>query len=145
MESSSGLSRRRVGGNSTLTTTTLIDDEDRSVPVSRSGSSTGTTGSPPSTTRVAHAGSAFEGGAKIAVDPHDLEKEGEDMRNGGKLPKLTIMEEVLLLGLKDRQVGLSYLLFSIIQQEYRAIYPSGMTIYHMHTMHGVGSVPMLIA
>jgi Golgi phosphoprotein 3 len=30
---------------------------------------------------------------------------GDEARLGGKMPRLTIMEEVLLLGLKDKQVG----------------------------------------
>jgi Golgi phosphoprotein 3 len=37
---------------------------------------------------------------KIAYDPKDLEQ-GEER---AKQPKLTLMEEVLLLGLKDREV-----------------------------------------
>ena len=52
-----------------------------------------------------HAGTAFEGGSKVAYDPRDLEFENEDFRtSGGKMPHLTIMEEVLLLGIKDKQV-----------------------------------------
>lgn len=35
------------------------------------------------------------------------EQEGK----GGKMPRLTIMEEVLLLGLKDKQVGPSLFFF----------------------------------
>lgn len=51
------------------------------------------------------AGSAFEGGeGKIAFDPRDLVNEEEEEQRGGKQPKLTLMEEVLLLGLKDKQV-----------------------------------------
>ena len=37
---------------------------------------------------------------KIAYDPKDLEQGAER----AKQPKLTLMEEVLLLGLKDREV-----------------------------------------
>lgn len=52
-----------------------------------------------------HAGSAFQGGNKIAFDPRDLEGANDDeSRVGGKMPRLTIMEEVLLLGIKDKQV-----------------------------------------
>lgn len=52
-----------------------------------------------------HAGSAFEGGNRVAFDPRDLEDVGaEEKRVGGKVPRLTIMEEVLLLGIKDKQV-----------------------------------------
>ena len=54
---------------------------------------------------IHHAGSAFVGGSKIAYDPRDLDQDaGEEARIGGKMPRLTIMEEVLLLGLKDKQV-----------------------------------------
>ena len=57
------------------------------------------------TASTSHAGSAFAGGSKIAFDPRDLiDQEDEDARQGGRAPKLTIMEEVLLLGLKDQQV-----------------------------------------
>lgn len=41
-----------------------------------------------------------EEGHKIAFDPRDLSESHER----SKQPKLTIMEEVLLLGLKDKQV-----------------------------------------
>jgi len=43
-----------------------------------------------------------ENGHKIAFDPRDISESAE--RN--KQPKLTLMEEILLLGLKDKQVGL---------------------------------------
>lgn len=44
---------------------------------------------------------AGENGHKIAYDPRDISENQE--RN--KLPKLTLMEEILLLGLKDKQVS----------------------------------------
>lgn len=44
----------------------------------------------------------MEGGSKVAFDPRDLRN--DDAAEGGKVPKLTILEEVLLLGLKDKQV-----------------------------------------
>ncbi|KAF8886408.1 GPP34-domain-containing protein [Mucidula mucida] len=49
-----------------------------------------------------HAGSAFAGGSKIAYDPRDLASPDE------QTPKLTLMEEVLLLGIKDKQGYLSF-------------------------------------
>jgi len=75
------------------------DDDDR--PASRNSQQ-------PHLNGVAHhAGSAFEGGGKVAYDPRDLDLDGgEEARVGGKMPRLTIMEEVLLLGLKDKQVGM---------------------------------------
>lgn len=41
-----------------------------------------------------------ENGHKIAFDPRDMSESAER----SKQPKLTLMEEVLLLGLKDKQV-----------------------------------------
>ena len=41
-----------------------------------------------------------ENGHKIAFDPRDISEREER----SKQPKLTLMEEVLLLGLKDKQV-----------------------------------------
>jgi hypothetical protein len=42
-----------------------------------------------------------ENGHRIAFDPRDISESAER----SKQPKLTLMEEVLLLGLKDKQVG----------------------------------------
>jgi Golgi phosphoprotein 3 len=41
-----------------------------------------------------------ENGHKIAFDPRDISENEERT----KMPKLTLMDEVLLLGLKDKQV-----------------------------------------
>ncbi|KAJ7848828.1 Golgi phosphoprotein 3-domain-containing protein [Mycena olivaceomarginata] len=95
---SAGLSRRRTSS------TTANDDN---TPSSAS------TPTPPSLSENggahAHVGSAFPGGSSIVYDPHDLLLEaGEDARVGGKLPRLTLMEEVLLLGIKDKQGYLSF-------------------------------------
>jgi Golgi phosphoprotein 3 len=50
-------------------------------------------------------GSAVEGGrGKIAYDPRDLNDESETKG----APRLTLMEEVLLLGLKDKAVRRDY-------------------------------------
>jgi golgi phosphoprotein 3 len=83
MTEASGLSRRRVNTG----------------PVSTPSSE------PSSSTFTSHAGSAFAGGNKVAFDPRDLERDEEESRAGGKIPPLTLMEEVLLLGLKDRQAS----------------------------------------
>lgn len=92
---SAGLSRRRVPNG----TSTNGDDED--------GSSSSTPAAAGALTpTLSHAGSAFQGGSKIAFDPRDLEGANEDVeRLGGKVPRLTIMEEVLLLGIKDKQAS----------------------------------------
>ncbi|KAF8327651.1 Golgi phosphoprotein 3-domain-containing protein [Amanita rubescens] len=100
--SSAGLSRRRV----TNTSSSLRDDEQ--TPPSRNGSFH--KNSPPTNHSVpTHAGSAFEGGSRIAFDPRDLTQDAsEEAKVGGKMPKLTIMEEVLLIGIKDKQGYLSF-------------------------------------
>jgi Golgi phosphoprotein 3 len=52
---------------------------------------------------VLHAGSAFEG--RITYDPRDLTQEATDeAKLGGKMLRSTLMEEVLLLGVKDKHV-----------------------------------------
>ncbi|KAI0765493.1 GPP34-domain-containing protein [Fomes fomentarius] len=101
MSSAAGLSRRRV----TASATSSGDDD---VDNSYGSSSNGASRSEPLHSPSLHAGSAFEGGSKIAYDPRDLEREDEDVRLGGRPPRLTIMEEVLLLGLKDKQGYLSF-------------------------------------
>lgn len=93
MTSNGGLSRRRVAAGGSSSTST--SDDGPTSPFSNGA---------PLASPSAHAGSAFEGGSKIAFDPRDLEREGEDKKQGGRAPRLTIMEEVLLLGLKDKQV-----------------------------------------
>ena len=111
MASAGGLSRRRVGGNASASND---DDDDH-----RRFSAPSPNGS--AVTSPVHAGSAFAGGSKIAYDPRDLEREDEDARLGGKPPRLTIMEEVLLLGLKDKQVS---------------CYPRSPSSRHRNTFHG---------
>lgn len=99
MSSAGGLQRRRVGGGGGGGSSSYNDEDDTNGHTrTRSRGNT-----PPS---VQHAGSAFEGGSKIAFDPRDLQLDAtEEARIGGKMPRLTIMEEVLLLGIKDKQVG----------------------------------------
>ncbi|KAJ1308611.1 hypothetical protein OPQ81_004309 [Rhizoctonia solani] len=88
----SGLSRRRVG---TSTPTTNDGETLASSAPSPVGSSNG---------RTYGGGTALEGGGKVAYDPRDLETAGE----GKSMPRLTILEEVLLLGIKDKQGYLSF-------------------------------------
>jgi len=86
--STSVLTRRRgvTGGGP--------DEDDRtSSPTPRAQSSSDVRGPETSYT-------SGENGHKIAFDPRDISESEE--RN--KQPKLTLMEEVLLLGLKDKQV-----------------------------------------
>ncbi|KAG6335858.1 hypothetical protein ID866_3223 [Astraeus odoratus] len=95
MSSAAGLSRRRVANASAS-----LDDTSTSTWHANGSASTGQI--------TSHAGSAFEGGNKIAFDPRDLDQDQEDSRAGGRLPRLTIMEEVLLLGIKDKHGYLSF-------------------------------------
>lgn len=89
--SSGGLTRRRGGG---VTAENEDGDPSRvSSPVPKSGASKDTSG--PETSYE-----SGENGHKIAFDPRDMLESAER----SKQPKLTLMEEVLLLGLKDKQV-----------------------------------------
>lgn len=121
MSTSGGLSRRRVGANGGATSSYDDDDGNKLSPINNGGGAGGggggggIGGSRSSTPVVspqpqhAHAGSAFEGGNKIAFDPRDLQQDAsEEAKTGGKMPRLTIMEEVLLLGIKDKQVNLLF-------------------------------------
>ncbi|ODQ66576.1 Golgi phospho protein 3 [Nadsonia fulvescens var. elongata DSM 6958] len=87
--SGSGLQRRRVAGSASASA---------SASASRAGSI-----DPPSNTRSSM-DSLNETGHKIASDPNDL----HNTQDEAKLPKLTLMEEVLLMGLKDKQGYLSF-------------------------------------
>ncbi|KIK57505.1 hypothetical protein GYMLUDRAFT_46081 [Collybiopsis luxurians FD-317 M1] len=96
----SGLSRRRVGGGgggSSMTSDSNTDSYSGDGEPARTPTSNGT-----------HAGSAFSSlfpSSKIAYDPRDLP---QSSLVGGSLPHLTLMEEVLLLGLKDKAGYLSF-------------------------------------
>lgn len=81
----SGLTRRRGGASNG-------DDETDSSPVPRVRNDDRT----PETSYEDSAN-----GHRIAFDPRDISESAE--RN--KQPKLTLMEEVILMGLKDKQVG----------------------------------------
>jgi len=97
----SGLSRRRVGTSTPSMTTEGLPETGSSV------SSPSRTGTPNGVSGGANrfgGGTALEGGGKIAFDPRDLETEGE----GKSMPRLTILEDVLLLGIKDKQGYLSF-------------------------------------
>jgi golgi phosphoprotein 3 len=96
----SGLTRRRGGGGNAGTSagaTTLSTTENDS-----SKANGGSAASPVSKDRAPETSyESSENGHKIAFDPRDISESAER----SKQPKLTLMEEVLLLGLKDKQVG----------------------------------------
>jgi hypothetical protein len=93
MASNGGLTRRRGGGGGGNTNG---DDED----ISRVASPTPKAGGAYDNRGPETSYESSENGHKIAFDPRDINESAE--RN--KQPKLTLMEEVLLLGLKDKQV-----------------------------------------
>jgi Golgi phosphoprotein 3 len=87
--------RRGAGGASGLTS----GDGEGSTTPSRANSSSNVRDSAPETGYE-----NGENGHKIAYDPRDLSETAER----SKQPKLTMMEEILLLGLKDKQGYLSF-------------------------------------
>lgn len=89
MSTTTGLTRRRGGGGLGAT------DGEASNGASRTNSSSNIKDSAPETSYE-----SGENGHKIAFDPRDISESAER----SKQPKLTMMEEVLLLGLKDKQV-----------------------------------------
>ncbi len=94
--STSGLTRRRGGGGGGGGGgPSNGDDENGSI--NRSNSAADFKDSTPETNYESN-----ENGHKIAFDPRDISESAER----SKQPKLTLMEEILLLGLKDKQVRL---------------------------------------
>jgi golgi phosphoprotein 3 len=92
---SSGLTRRRGGGGGGGGADDENGESSRvASPVPKAGASRDTSG--PETSYE-----SGENGHKIAFDPRDISESAER----SKQPKLTLMEEVLLLGLKDKQVS----------------------------------------
>ena len=90
MASAGGLTRRRGGGGGAATATEDDNDASRvSSPAPKNYDKA------PETSYT-----GGENGHKIAFDPRDISESEER----SKQPKLTLMEEVLLLGLKDKQV-----------------------------------------
>lgn len=98
MASAGGLTRRRgAGGGGGASASTAEEGEDASrvsspapKPYNDRAPETSYTGG--------------ENGHKIAFDPRDISESEER----SKQPKLTLMEEVLLMGLKDKQVQLAF-------------------------------------
>ncbi|KAI2635802.1 Golgi phosphoprotein 3 [Hypomontagnella submonticulosa] len=88
---SSGLTRRRGAGGGAA--------NEESNGINRSNSSSNVRDSAPETSYE-----NSENGHKIAFDPRDISESAER----SKQPKLTLMEEVILLGLKDKQGYLSF-------------------------------------
>ena len=99
--SGSGLTRRRGAGGNTAPNDDA-DDTSRvasPAPFSNAKKDESSRSNGPET-----AYESGENGHKIAFDPRDISESAER----SKQPKLTLMEEVLLLGLKDKQGYLSF-------------------------------------
>jgi golgi phosphoprotein 3 len=96
MASTGGLTRRRGGGGGTGGTDSDTGNDSGRVssPTPRQGPSYSENRAPETSY------TSEENGHKIAFDPRDISESEER----SKQPKLTLMEEVLLLGLKDKQV-----------------------------------------
>ncbi|EOO02019.1 putative vacuolar protein sorting-associated protein 74 protein [Phaeoacremonium minimum UCRPA7] len=97
MASTSGLTRRRGAGGGAAPTGDA--EASNGGAVNRTNSSSNFKDSAPETSYE-----SGENGHKIAFDPRDISENAER----SKQPKLTLMEEVLLLGLKDKQGYLSF-------------------------------------
>ena len=97
MSTASGLTRRRggAGGTGHGVGGDTEDDLTRG-----SGSPAPKPGSSRDSSAPETSYQSSENGHKIAFDPRDISESAER----SKQPKLTLMEEVLLLGLKDKQV-----------------------------------------
>ncbi|KAL8657561.1 MAG: hypothetical protein Q9226_001798 [Calogaya cf. arnoldii] len=96
MASAGGLTRRRGGGGGASTG----EDDDTSRVASPAPKNTSSNESRAPETSY----TGGENGHKIAFDPRDINESAER----SKQPKLTLMEEVLLMGLKDKQGYLSF-------------------------------------
>ena len=95
MATTEGLTKRRRGGG---TSSGDLDDNENKA---SSGASPPPRAGPLDSQRVETSYTGGENGQKIFFDPRDI-SESEERK---KQPKLTLMEEVLLMGLKDKQVN----------------------------------------
>ncbi len=69
-----------------------------------------------------------ENGHKIAFDPRDMSESAER----SKQPKLTLMEEVLLMGLKDKQVRLGLVFLGGVWEEGGVLWDEGEECGRVH-------------
>ncbi len=95
----SGLSRRRAPAGGAPGPSTLGQPASPALAPGQQGGSSYFSGSA-SSSRPTTPGQNGGGGHKVAYDERDMETPEEK-----EMPKLTLMEEVLLLGLKDKQVS----------------------------------------
>lgn len=97
--SGEGLTRRRGVGASPAVDNSSGGFDDAPLP-SSSMAKRPVSAAPTSTAGGSGGSGAVEGRGKVAYDPRDF----EDVE-AKAMPKLTLMEEILLLGLKDKAVG----------------------------------------
>ncbi|KAF3939233.1 hypothetical protein ABW19_dt0201002 [Dactylella cylindrospora] len=97
---SSGLRKRGAGGGGGSSN---LNSNGDTTPTFESSSSSKPLGSP-GEGATANSYTSENGGHIIAYDPRDI----SESKERSKQPKLTLMEEVLLLGLKDKQGYLSF-------------------------------------
>ena len=120
MASSSGLTRRRGGGGATG------NGEDEGSRVSSPAPKRNDDRTPETSYE------SSENGHKIAFDPRDISENAER----SKQPKLTLMEEIILMGLKDKQVctphGEGLPRMRRLMSVTRDTSHSGMTTFHTH-------------
>ena len=88
-----GLTRRRAGAGGSPTTT-------QSDQIPSSSSNHNSSSSSGNGNKSVPTPSASGTGGRVAYDPRDFQDDAES----NKMPRLTLMEEVLLLGLKDKAV-----------------------------------------
>jgi hypothetical protein len=130
MSTASGLTRRRGGGGGGPS----AGGDDENDDLTRGGSPAPKAGGSRDTSAPETSYESGENGHKIAFDPRDISESAER----SKQPKLTLMEEVLLLGLKDKQVSRPLMIatwrlvrgFNCLITA-RDIFHSGTTIFHM--------------
>lgn len=90
-----GLTRRRAGaGAGTSTSPTTAQSDQLPSSSNHQPSTSGNNNNVPSSS------SGTQGQGRVAYDPRDFQDDAES----NKMPRLTLMEEVLLLGLKDKAV-----------------------------------------
>ena len=128
MDSQGGLTRRRGGAAAVAHIDTDIDNGSSSRVTSPGPKPSSTPSYDTHNPETSYA--SGENGHKIAYDPRDLSETAERSRQ----PKLTLMEEILLLGLKDKQVralSLEVLQCCTLLIIQRVTCRSGMTTFHM--------------
>ena len=124
MSTGEGLTRRRGAGPAPAGGDPPNPDSSSSSPSTSTPRRPGA-GIPTSSAGYESGNGAMEGRGKVVYDPRDFEDKGESQQ----MPRLTLMEEILLLGLKDKAVSISSASSHLSNHlDLRATSLSGMTI-----------------